>query len=97
MPINRPILKANFHANNKRRTQEIILINSLTHGLMSHVVQVGLARIRKVEDYKKIMNLLDLALGIDVEILFAPFAKRLEQKARSNAQKLIPIANFLYY
>ena len=33
-----------------------------------------------------LMDLLG-ALGIDVEILFAPTAKRLEQKARSNAQK----------
>ena len=31
----------------------------------------------------------DFALGIEMEILFAPFAKRLEWIARSNAQMLI--------
>ena len=29
------------------------------------------------------------ALGIEVKILFAPFAKRLERKARSNAQNIL--------
>ena len=37
---------------------------------------------------KLLVSLLGFALGIVVEILFAPFAKRLERKARSNAQYL---------
>ena len=36
--------------------------------------------------YLKFYALQDFALGIVVKILFAPFAKRLERKARSNAQ-----------
>jgi len=37
---------------------------------------------------KLLVSLLGFALGIAVEILFASFAKRLERKARSNAQYL---------
>jgi len=33
--------------------------------------------------------MLGLALGIEVKILFAPIAKRLQRKARSNAQNII--------
>ncbi|MDB5012790.1 MAG: hypothetical protein JWQ25_992 [Daejeonella sp.] len=35
-------------------------------------------------------SLLGFALGIEVKILFAPFAKRLQQKARPNAQSTFP-------
>jgi len=51
------------------------------------LVSITAIIVNRFINYQNFIDYNGLALGIEVKILFAPMAKRLERKARSNAQK----------